>query len=664
LRPETSSQIEAPVAVDSKPSIAILLFDNINQDPGLDWLRLGLAEMLVTNLSQSAEMEVISTNQLYQILKETERLDERITSLDVIQEVAERANVETVLLGSFMKAGENIRINIRVQEAATGKILTTDKVEAEGESNLFARVDDLTQRIRSGFEIISDGEFLPLEEVTTTSPEAYRYYIEAIKLVRQGKPQEAIVLYEKAIEVDPDFAEALGGLSMQHWNRGRYKEAEAYARRALALGDKLYASYRDGLEFRLYSLREEDYARAIEALKRHLGKASWANPNNLANRYRYLERNDEAAELMEEFKRSRGFYGAFHYSNFSRAKCALGEYEAAYQVLQEGLRRFPDSPTLHASLGHLCLYDGNIDEALAAFEKSTVPHQKRWMVFVLRDEWNEAANEARQSTESTDVVQQSRGFGCQATTQLYLGKTKEARALLKRAGDVFEEPDQRSAATLTANGHVLLETERHEEAIAAAIQAQQDGKGNIPEWEGLFMEAVALARLGRLDAAVVTAEKLRQRTNPIPTEKEKRRYHHILGEIALARGQHPRAIEELEKAEGMLPHSGGGSIYVIFPYRIGNPPHVPIWYSLASAYLANGDGDKAADWLRRITETTVDRIVWPIPYVRSFYFLGKIHENRGDMEKASEYYRRFVDYWGDGDIDRERVEEAKSKLEG
>ena len=50
-----------------------------------------------------------------------------------------------------------------------------------------------------------------------------------------------------------------------------------------------------------------------------------------------------------------------------------------------------------------------------------------------------------------------------------------------------------------------------------------------------------------------------------------------------------------------------------------------------------------------------------IPYVRSFYFLGKIHENRGEMENAREYYRRFYEFWKDGDMDRERVEEAQKK---
>jgi hypothetical protein len=53
----------------------------------------------------------------------------------------------------------------------------------------------------------------------------------------------------------------------------------------------------------------------------------------------------------------------------------------------------------------------------------------------------------------------------------------------------------------------------------------------------------------------------------------------------------------------------------------------------------------------------------PITYVRSSYFLGTIHENRGEMEKAREYYGRFYELWKDGDMDRERVEEAKRKLD-
>ncbi len=73
---------------DSKPSIAVLYFDNASGDSELDWLRTGLTDMLVTDLSQSPNLRVLSTDRLYQILSDMNKLEERITSLDVVQEVA------------------------------------------------------------------------------------------------------------------------------------------------------------------------------------------------------------------------------------------------------------------------------------------------------------------------------------------------------------------------------------------------------------------------------------------------------------------------------------------------------------------------------------------------------------------------------------------------
>ena len=105
----------------------------------------------------------------------------------------------------------------------------------------------------------------------------------------------------------------------------------------------------------------------------------------------------------------------------------------------------------------------------------------------------------------------------------------------------------------------------------------------------------------------------------------------------------------------MLPPRG-------FPGGPGVNQHVDIWYSLASARLAAGDEAKAAEWYQKIVESTTERITWPIEFVRSNYFLGQIYENRGEMDRAREYYQRFLDFWEDGDMDRERVEEARSKL--
>ena len=77
-----------PARPSTKPSLAVLYFENNTGDPSLDWLRRALTDMLVTDLSQSPQIDVLSTDRLYQILKELNRLDERVTSFDVVEQVA------------------------------------------------------------------------------------------------------------------------------------------------------------------------------------------------------------------------------------------------------------------------------------------------------------------------------------------------------------------------------------------------------------------------------------------------------------------------------------------------------------------------------------------------------------------------------------------------
>ena len=110
-------QLRAPTTDSAAPSIAVLHFDNLTGDAELDWLRTGLTDMLVTDLSQSPNLTVLSIDRLFQILSDLDRLEDPVTSFETVREVAERANTDTVVLGSFMKAGDNIRINVRIQDA-------------------------------------------------------------------------------------------------------------------------------------------------------------------------------------------------------------------------------------------------------------------------------------------------------------------------------------------------------------------------------------------------------------------------------------------------------------------------------------------------------------------------------------------------------------------
>ena len=103
-------------AGDGRRSLAVFYFDNLSGEPQLDWLRTGLADMLVTNLAQSSGLRVLSSSRLYQLLDEAGHRDDRVVSAQVVEAVSRRARAETALVGSFVRAGARIRIQASLQD--------------------------------------------------------------------------------------------------------------------------------------------------------------------------------------------------------------------------------------------------------------------------------------------------------------------------------------------------------------------------------------------------------------------------------------------------------------------------------------------------------------------------------------------------------------------
>ncbi len=646
----------------SKPSVAVMYFDNVTGDPALDWLHTGLADMLVTDLSQSPRLEVVGTDRLYQILKEMNRLDERVTSLDVVQQVAQKAGAEIVLLGSFMKAGESIRINLRVQEAASGRILASEKVEGAGEAGLFPMVDDLTRRIMAKLDVPGPALDRGLEEVTTSSVDAYRYYSEAMNLHYQVKEEEAIPLFEKAIEIDPGFAMALARLALVNANIGYEKEALDFASRAVAGADRLSSRERFYVEGFYYSLRQDTWARCIETYERALEEYPEHESirNNLAARYWYLELNREAVEHAEKLRRAKADFPGT-YLILSGAYAAQGIYEEGDRALREFLDRNPASAVGYRYLGFQYLHQSRLDEAREAFSKelSLVPSSMwpligLWELAILEEDDEGARRAATKLSESSAPFLRFVGHQMLGENYLYRGRPQEALSALADAREAYPVPGSTTARSDASAASILLAIGRYQEAFDQAEVARRHGEGSAAEWEGLFHQIVALARLGRMAEAEKTALELARRTASIPGPKEKRRALFLRGEIALSGGDIDRAIEELKLADELLSPRGFAVAEV--------PQHVPIWFSLATAHLADGNEEEAARYFRRIVESGNERVNWPIFYVRSFYRLGRFHESRGEMEEARSQYRRFLHFWGEGEMDSGLVAEVRAKL--
>jgi len=644
-----------------KKSVAVLLFDNLSGDPELDWLRTGLTDMVVTELSQSEQIQVLSTDRIYQILEQLNRLDDRITSFEVVREVAERAGVGTVLLGSVAKVGDQIRISIKIQETATGSILGAKRVDGIGQENLFAMVDELGVEIRQSLELeeaSGDGPGELLEDVSTSSFEAFRSYSEALQMMREAKNEEAIPLFQQAVGIDPDFAQAWRGLGAALGNSFLVEQSERAYKRAFELRDRLTGEDRLVVEAEHYADRFETAPEALAAYSKLRALTPKWN-NNYGSFLNWLERYDEAVEIFEEAIAEDPSHGYWPYTNLADAYVALGEFERARQTLDDFLLQEPNHHMARLMLGYVFLNWGKFDDAQRAFETadSLRPGDFRilWgrsLLAMLRDEWDEAMAIASPLLESASPVSQRVGRYVRVIFMEHQGHFTQAARLIEE--NIASNPDPRTRAA----DHINLATQhlgadQPELALDYAEQGLEEA-ANSSFNRALGISALALMRLGDSAGAHAKADALRERAEQLPSDREKRRWRLLQGELALEEGDVDLAVSELEKARSLLP-AGPTSLIGL------GGPHVPTWRSLANAYIAAGEDSKAEILLNSILNAGAMRLNFEFVWVRSHYLLAQIHERRGDTGTARELYRQFYELWRDGDIDRERVEEAKRK---
>jgi tetratricopeptide (TPR) repeat protein len=644
-----------------RPSIAVLYFDNLSGDAELDWLRSGLTDMLVTDLSQSPDLRVLPTNRLYQILSDLEKLDQPTTSFETVQQVAERADAGTVIQGSFAKLGDTIRISYKIQAADTGEILTAQSVDANAQEELFSRVDDLSRQIRQSIELparpvaVADRD---LTEVSTSSVEAYRYFVEAEELHYQIREEEAIALYRKAVDLDPTFAMAWAKLATSHGNLARQAEAQEYAERAMEHLDRLTEPERAYVEGRYYGRTLETVGKAIKTYKETLTHYPHLTSltNNLGILYGDLGLTDEAIAVLEQGVRfGDDFPGT--YSTLAARYFDKGETERAYEVLHRYLSRQPQSFITHSDLAGLYQREGRLAEAEAARQKAEAlrPDFPFWALqhyieAVLSEDWQAAAEAVNRMKDVPWPFAKSLSIALLNQLEIYQG----------RLGDVPRRADEAIAAiatpgTVLANAYAgwaeaLLALDQPQKALEFARRAREEGRGGEDDFTGHALEALAQQALGQQRRADLLAEELGDRVRQIPGPAWKGLAREVHGRLALMRGDAATAVSELELAEQALPPN--------------DDDNVRIRFHLGNAYLAAGLPAEAQVRFERILASHADRVFRPLDYVRSHYLLGQIHEQGGQADRARQYYEKFLSYWSSGGFDPERVAHAQEFLKG
>ena len=227
-------------ATDDKPAIAVLPFANVNVNPQDEYFADGMTDDLITDLSKISGLYVIARNSVFTYKNRAIN----------VSEIGRELGAQYILEGSIRRAEDRVRINVQLIDSGTGRHLWAERFDQRYQE-FFSLQNDVVRQVVSQVAVtLTDTELNRIERPPTASLEAYDYYLRAEQAGYFGDSvdmRNTMSLYEKAISLDPEFAEAYAGLAraaVEIWRQDRSElmpgataRARAYetAERALAI---------------------------------------------------------------------------------------------------------------------------------------------------------------------------------------------------------------------------------------------------------------------------------------------------------------------------------------------------------------------------------------------------------------------------------------------
>ena len=348
-RIEPASLEKMAYPLPDKPSIAVLPFDNMSEDPNQEYFSDGITEEIITALSKVQNLFVIARNSTFTYKDKPVK----------VQQVAEELGVRYVMEGSVRRAGDKVRITAQLVNAMTGNHLWAERYDRKLE-DIFAVQDEITKRIITELQVkLTEGEQARIFAKGTDNLEAYLKFLQARELLMNFKPENIAVirqLSEEAIELDPNWPLAywiLGGSYIMDYFYGLTKtpdksleQAYELAQKTIVLDENLGVT-QHGLSA-IFTLKGQ-HDKAIEhgQLAVELAPNSADFKASLAKILMNAGRPQESIPLYKKAIRLNPYAPSGYYSNYGYALWMMGQYEEALAAGEEARRRGPNDMFSH-----------------------------------------------------------------------------------------------------------------------------------------------------------------------------------------------------------------------------------------------------------------------------------------------------------------------------
>ena len=612
-----------PAKLTDKDPIVLSDFVNTTGDAVFDdALKQGLA----VQLEQSPFIDLVSEDRVNHTLKLMgHSAGERLTP-ELAREICERTGSSAMLTGSIGGLGSQYVIGLKAVNCGTGDVLAEVQEQAAGKEAVLKTLDSAATRLRGklGESLKSVQKYAtPGEEATTPSLEALQAYSLGGKTSFSQGDHAALPFFQRAVELDPNFALAYLSVAICYANIGESQRTMENSRKAFDLREKVSEPERLFIEgaYYFWTIGDLDKAKGIFELWRQTYPKMFVPYLNLGDISATLGDLETSLVRYREALRLEPEYG-LNYVDISYPLLALNRLDEAESVLKQAQAQNLDGDYL---LGNLYLI---------AFLKGDTAQMAQ------------TAAEAMGKPGTEDQI-----LATQSDTEAWYGKLRNAREQTRRAMISAEHNDAKEAAASYQAVEALREVEAgyREQARREANHALKLDPNNVREVTGL-----ALARAG--DSAA--SEKLVADLNKeFPLETILQRYWlpTIRAAIALDRKNPKRAIELLQDM---------GAIELSRPGFFATTALCPA-YIRGQAYLVLHDGKVAAAEFQKFIDNRglVANSPWAalarLGLARAYALDAA--KDPAARDKARTAYQNFLALWKDADPDVPVLIQAKAE---
>ena len=347
------NKISNDISNESNKIIAVLPFMNNTGDSSNDHWQYGISELLISALSGSNELTVIDNQTINEVVNNVENIQTASIDPDIAKEVASRIKVNSYISGNYLLAGSTFRINLKLIDTKSNKVLKTDYKEGKLDS-IFSMVGSLANNINNYLEIktIKEASNIdPTDYATTSSPEAYRYFIQGLEDFWSGKGSASGRFYD-AIQIDTTFTSAYFFLSLNLITTGQFKIAKEAMLKAYEGKDRQPLKMQLWLEAFLAQYIRKNPFQSINYFKQvaEIDPYSRLNWLWLGASYNLINKYDEALLSFEEIQNLNDQLGPwtnqYFYINFGNTYQNLKKYNKAQNTYKKGALLFPESDAI------------------------------------------------------------------------------------------------------------------------------------------------------------------------------------------------------------------------------------------------------------------------------------------------------------------------------